>query len=240
MSEAFVYLWFDSKNRKFYLGKHKGTPDDGYTHSSTIMESFDVPPPHMKRRILAYGTDEEMCLLEHELLTNRKEKKWDQYYNRHLGDPRYIDQSGENNHNYKHGLRRKDCSEEEKKKYNAMKYHRDKSNEEWYQKQLLKGRKRYEKNKEEKLKQNKEYRDKNKDELNAKAREKYRENRQEKLARNKAYYEKNKEQILKKNRVSNKKWREENKEYLREYQKKRNAKKKAEKLAQQTGATLPI
>ncbi len=103
MRESFVYLWFDSKNRKFYLGKHKGTPDDGYTHSSTVMESFDVPPPHMKRRILAYGTDEEMCLLEHELLKNRKDKKWERYYNRGLGDPRYFDSSGENNPNYKHG-----------------------------------------------------------------------------------------------------------------------------------------
>jgi len=82
MSEAFVYLWFDSKNRKFYLGKHKGTPDDGYTHSSTVMESFDVPPPHMKRRILAYGTDKKMSDLEVRLLTNRYETgKWDRYYN---------------------------------------------------------------------------------------------------------------------------------------------------------------
>ena len=30
--ESFVYLWYDSRNKMFYLGKHKGTPDDGYTH----------------------------------------------------------------------------------------------------------------------------------------------------------------------------------------------------------------
>lgn len=106
MSEAFVYLWYDSKNRMYYLGKHKGTPDDGYTHSSTIMESFksDEVPSHMKRRILAYGTHEEMMVLENKLLVNRKAKKWDKYYNRHVGDPRVVDQWGENNPHYKHGL----------------------------------------------------------------------------------------------------------------------------------------
>ena len=101
MNEAFVYLWFDSKNRKFYLGKHKGTPDDGYTHSSTVMESFDVPPPHMKRRILAWGTDEEMSNLEVCLLTNRYERnKWNRYYNvkwysRAIGDvTKILDEDG--------------------------------------------------------------------------------------------------------------------------------------------------
>jgi hypothetical protein len=108
MSEAFVYLWYDSKNRMYYLGKHKGTTDDGYTHSSTIMESFksDEVPSHMKRRILAYGTHEEMCELEHKLLKNRKAKKWDKYYNRSLGDPRVITLSGEDHPLYKHGLSR--------------------------------------------------------------------------------------------------------------------------------------
>ena len=83
MSEAFVYLWYDSKNRMYYLGKHKGTPDDGYTHSSTVMESFksNEVPPYMKRRILAYGTDKEMVDLETKLLENRKERCWDRYYN---------------------------------------------------------------------------------------------------------------------------------------------------------------
>ena len=81
--EAFVYLWYDASNKKYYLGKHKGTPDDGYTHSSTIWESFtkDTIPEGVSRRILAYGTDEEMCILEHELLINRKKRCWDRYYN---------------------------------------------------------------------------------------------------------------------------------------------------------------
>ena len=102
MSEAFVYLWYDPPNKKYYLGKHKGSPDDTYTHSSTIWESFtkDCIPEGVTRRILAYGTHEEMCILEHELLVNRKKRCWNRYYNESLGDPRYVDISGENNPNW--------------------------------------------------------------------------------------------------------------------------------------------
>ena len=104
--EAFVYLWYDAPNKKYYLGKHKGLSDDKYTHSSTIWESFtkDNIPEGVTRRILAYGTDEEMCILEHELLVNRKKRCWNRYYNESLGDPRYVDTSGENNPNFKHGV----------------------------------------------------------------------------------------------------------------------------------------
>ena len=102
MSESFIYLWYDAPNKKYYLGKHKGSPDDTYTHSSTIWESFtkDNIPEGVTRRILAYGTEEEMCILEHKLLVNRKNRCWDRYYNESLGDPRYVDMSGENNPNY--------------------------------------------------------------------------------------------------------------------------------------------
>ena len=102
MSEAFVYLWYDALNKMYYLGKHKGSPDDTYTHSSTIWESFtkDNIPEGVTRRILAYGTNEEMCILEHKLLVNRKKRCWNRYYNESLGDPRYVDQSGENHHMY--------------------------------------------------------------------------------------------------------------------------------------------
>ena len=44
-----------------------------------------------------------MCILENKLLINRKNRCWNRYYNNSLGDPRYIDQSGENNPRYKDG-----------------------------------------------------------------------------------------------------------------------------------------
>ena len=86
---AFVYLWFDAKNKRFYLGSHKGTLDDSYTHSSTVMESFTKTsiPSYMRRRILAMGTHEEMIELENKLLGNRKEKCWDKYYNATVAFP---------------------------------------------------------------------------------------------------------------------------------------------------------
>ena len=106
MSEAFVYIWYDALNKMYYLGKHKGSPDDTYTHSSTIWESFtkDCIPEGVTRRILAYGTHEEMCILEHELLVNRKKRCWNRYYNESLGDPRYVDQWGDNNAQWKGGV----------------------------------------------------------------------------------------------------------------------------------------
>ena len=109
MSEAFVYLWYDAPNDMYYLGKHKGTPDDSYTHSSTIWESFtkDNIPEGVTREILAYGTDEEMCILEHKLLVKAKNSgDWNRYYNESLGDPRYVDMSGENNPLYGRGAER--------------------------------------------------------------------------------------------------------------------------------------
>ena len=104
--EAFVYLWYDAPNKKYYLGKHLGTPDDTYTHSSTMWKKFkkDNIPEGVTRRILKYGTHEEMCILEHKLLVNRKKRCWDRYYNESLGDPRYVDQSGENAWNWKGGI----------------------------------------------------------------------------------------------------------------------------------------
>ena len=122
MTEAFVYLWYDAPNDMYYLGKHKGSPEDSYTHSSTIWESFtkDNIPEGVTRRILAYGTDEEMCILEYELLINRKKRCWNRYYNESLGDPRYVDQWGENNPLWKGGISydMKEYQKEYNKEYN--------------------------------------------------------------------------------------------------------------------------
>ena len=103
-TESFVYLYRDSKNKKFYLGKHKGSPNDDYTHSSTVMERFSKnnQPKHIKRRILCYGTDPEMCELEQTLLKNRKSKCWDKYHNVSVGFP-YRDQWSYDNSRWNYG-----------------------------------------------------------------------------------------------------------------------------------------
>jgi hypothetical protein len=88
-SEAFVYLWYDGPNDMYYLGSHLGTPDDTYTHSSTIWEHFtkDNIPEGVTREILAAGTEEEMHVLESKLLKHiRNLGVWDKYYNDNLPD----------------------------------------------------------------------------------------------------------------------------------------------------------
>ena len=116
-SEAFLYLWYDAPNKKYYLGKHKGSPDDSYTHSSTVWESFtkSTIPDGVRRRILAYGTDGDMTKLEYDLLLNRQQKCWDRYYNVSAGWPIRVDNSGTNNPFYgrKH-------SEEHRKKMSEV------------------------------------------------------------------------------------------------------------------------
>jgi hypothetical protein len=87
----------------YYLGKHKGSQDDTYTHSSWVWPRFTKEniPEGVTREILAEGTDEEMCILEHKLLKFEKENgNWNKYYNESLGDSRYVDQWGKNNHMY--------------------------------------------------------------------------------------------------------------------------------------------
>jgi hypothetical protein len=100
--DGFVYIWYDAKNKMYYIGKHQGSPDNSYTHSSTLMESFtkDNIPQGFRRRIIFTGTKEEIAFVEHTYLKNRKKRCWNRYYNVGIGDPRYIDQSGPNNHMY--------------------------------------------------------------------------------------------------------------------------------------------
>ena len=106
--EAFVYLWFDTIARMFYLGKHYGQYTDNYAHSSSLMESFTMnkKPDHMHRRVLATGSKSEIDQLEIDLLLNRKSKGLlgTKYYNIMIGDPRAgAPMNGKFNTNYKDG-----------------------------------------------------------------------------------------------------------------------------------------
>ena len=58
---GFVYKWTNTINGKWYIGSHKGTPDDGYRHSSKIMtfaeEKYGID--NFSREILYEGNDEK-------------------------------------------------------------------------------------------------------------------------------------------------------------------------------------
>ena len=50
---GFVYIWFDRKHKRYYIGSHWGTPHDGYVCSSRWMRnSYRRRPTDFKRRIL--------------------------------------------------------------------------------------------------------------------------------------------------------------------------------------------
>jgi hypothetical protein len=53
MRFGFVYLWYDKKRKKFYLGSHLGLPEDGYVGSNHRLKcAYKSRPETFKRRIL--------------------------------------------------------------------------------------------------------------------------------------------------------------------------------------------
>jgi hypothetical protein len=134
-----VYLWYIAETKQFYLGVNWALKPY-YTHSaetskefrsiiphskkplSERMDFFENPPKGISRHILKEGTAEEMCELEHELLKNRKKRCWNRYYNNSLGDPRYVDQSGENNPMWKGGVWANDPQGYEEKRRKTPEY----------------------------------------------------------------------------------------------------------------------
>lgn len=53
---GFVYIWFDSKRKKYYIGSHLGSKEDGYVGSNKRLFCAYKSRPHtFKRRILKEG-----------------------------------------------------------------------------------------------------------------------------------------------------------------------------------------
>jgi len=91
--EGFCYMWINTITKKKYLGKHIGSVEDNYAHSSKVMESFnmDSVPPYMKRRIIFKGSKKEVNETEARLLSklSKTPEKWESYYNLHKGGVYY-------------------------------------------------------------------------------------------------------------------------------------------------------
>lgn len=72
MYTGFVYLWYDTKRKWFYIGSHMGTLDDGYIGSNTrLQRAYKKRPETFKRRVLVfyYGEDsKELHTLEQKYL----------------------------------------------------------------------------------------------------------------------------------------------------------------------------
>src|ERR1700693_791408 len=51
---GFVYIWFDKKRKRYYIGSHWGTLEDNYVCSSNHMRNaYQYRPETFKRRILS-------------------------------------------------------------------------------------------------------------------------------------------------------------------------------------------
>ena len=84
--EGFVYIWFDRKHKRYYIGCHWGTLDDGYICSSLWMkQGYKHRPQDFKRRILKRNIEKhELHAEEYNWLKLIKEKNLgEKYYNLH-------------------------------------------------------------------------------------------------------------------------------------------------------------
>jgi len=93
---GFVYIWYDKKKKRYYIGSHWGTEDDGYVCSSQWMRnSYKKRPADFKRRLIArvYSNREDLLeeeqrwlsmMKDHEMATFNKtknQKETSRYYN---------------------------------------------------------------------------------------------------------------------------------------------------------------
>jgi len=84
---GFVYIWYDKKHKRYYIGAHWGTEDDGYICSSKWMkDSYKRRPQDFKRKILKSNIIDKKILLNEEYVWLSKikdEELGKRYYNLH-------------------------------------------------------------------------------------------------------------------------------------------------------------
>lgn len=85
MKYGFVYLWYDRKHKRYYVGSHWGTEDDGYICSSKWMrQSYRRRPNDFKRRIISTVISSRQDLLDEEykfLSMIKSDELGKRYYN---------------------------------------------------------------------------------------------------------------------------------------------------------------
>ena len=94
MKYGFVYIWYDRKHKRYYVGCRWGTEDDGYICSSSWMKaSYKKRPQDFKRRVIArvYTNRTDLHEEEYRWLSMMKPEE--------LHGPRYYNIS---NHHFSH------------------------------------------------------------------------------------------------------------------------------------------
>ena len=75
---SYIYLWYDTKAKLYYLGGHKGRVEDSYICSNAMMKrAYSKRPETFKLRILEYinGTNEDLRLAEQRWLDMIKDEE---------------------------------------------------------------------------------------------------------------------------------------------------------------------
>ncbi len=79
ITESFVYKWTNTESGMIYIGKHTGSPDDGYIGSSDTFLCDYYKDPHLFfREILHFGPRDLMNKKEFELLREHFLKNGDE------------------------------------------------------------------------------------------------------------------------------------------------------------------
>lgn len=86
MEYGFVYIWYDRKYKRYYVGCRWGSEDDGYVCSSSWMKaSYKKRPDDFKRRIIARVYTNRADLYEEEYrwlsMMKQEELHGPRYYN---------------------------------------------------------------------------------------------------------------------------------------------------------------
>jgi len=64
---GFVYIWYDSKHKRYYVGSHWGTENDGYVCSSKwMLQAYKRRPEDFRRRIISKINTNRQDLLNEE------------------------------------------------------------------------------------------------------------------------------------------------------------------------------
>jgi hypothetical protein len=75
---SYVYLWYDTRAKLFYVGGHKGTVEDSYICSSVMMlRAYKKRPESFKFRVLEYikGSNDDLRKAEQKWLDLIKEEE---------------------------------------------------------------------------------------------------------------------------------------------------------------------
>lgn len=128
---GFVYIWYDRKHKRYYIGCHWGNENDGYICSSNWMrDAYKRRPEDFKRKILKTNLNRNQMYIEEQRYFDmiKPEEIKNRYYNLNLSSkkpwhqyPEYVKTIGQKISNSKKGKSVGPCSPETAEKISRAK-----------------------------------------------------------------------------------------------------------------------